>query len=83
MNYRILISKGVKKQILKLPEGIRERILLSFQALSHNPRLSGSKKLRGRIGYRIRIGDYRIVYDIDDEQRDITLMKVGHRKEFY
>lgn len=84
MSYEIQISKSASKQIKKLPSEIQERIQVKIDSLAVEPRPDGIKKLKGREnGYRIRVGDYRIVYDIFDDVLLITVVEVGHRSSVY
>lgn len=54
-----------------------------MRALAQNPRPPGIRRLQGRAGWRIRIGDYRVIYEIDDEQRVVEVLKIAHRREAY
>lgn len=83
MSYQVLLSERAQKQINALPQTIGDRITEKIYALKENPRPQGAKKLAGGEGYRIRVGDYRIVYDIQDAVRIVTIVKVGHRKDIY
>ncbi len=83
LNYTILISKKAEKQLDKLPDLIVDNILDSIEKLGQNPRPIGSKKLKGREGYRIRIGNYRVIYKIFDTELIIDVIAVGHRKDIY
>ncbi len=81
--YQVLIEKPARKQLEKLPPQIYEMLVAAIAALSDNPRPSGCKKLTGRNAYRIRVGDYRIIYTIDDGQLVVIVLAVGHRKHIY
>ncbi len=84
MTYEIQISKSASKQIKKLPSEIQERIQVKVDSLAIEPRPDGVKKLKGREnGYRIRVGDYRIIYDIVDDILLVTVVEVGHRSSVY
>ncbi|WP_218160718.1 type II toxin-antitoxin system RelE family toxin [Arsenicibacter rosenii] len=67
----------------KLAQNEYSRIVSRLRALADNPRPVGYKKLKGRTGYRIRIGAYRIVYEIEDGQLIILVIDIGHRKDIY
>jgi mRNA interferase RelE/StbE len=82
-NYTIDLSKKARKQLDKLSDKIAEPILSAIKNLSKNPRPKGFKKLKGRDGYRIRVGDYRIIYDIFDHILLIDVINLGHRKDIY
>ncbi|EKR65421.1 addiction module toxin, RelE/StbE family [Leptospira weilii str. 2006001853] len=81
--YSILLSKSVTKQLDKLPENIADSLIETIEGLAKNPRPQGVKKLKGRDGFRIRKGDYRIIYDIQDQKLIIEVIAIGHRKDIY
>jgi mRNA interferase RelE/StbE len=81
--YSISLSRTAEKQLDKLPGHVAEPIIQTIANLSNNPRPRGSKKLKGRNGYRIRKGDYRIIYDIFDKHLLIEVIEVGHRRDIY
>ncbi|PYS81093.1 MAG: type II toxin-antitoxin system mRNA interferase toxin, RelE/StbE family [Acidobacteria bacterium] len=83
MEYDVFILRRAQKELANLPKSNYERSRDAIAALSSNPRPAGCKKLSGREGWRIRSGDYRIIYEIDDRQRRITVLHVGHRKDVY
>ena len=83
MKYTVIIADRVKKQIRKLPRLDGFNILEKIEALSDNPRPSGCKKLQDIEGWRIRVGDYRVIYDIHDKRVEVTVIKIGHRKDIY
>ena len=81
--YRITIKKSAAKELEVLPKKDLQRIIKHIQSLAENPRPTGSKKLSDKEQYRIRQGDYRIVYSIEDKKSLIDIFKIGHRKEIY
>jgi mRNA interferase RelE/StbE len=81
--YIIILSKKAQKALDTLSDHIAEPVFKSIAALEENPRPAGCKKLKGRDAYRIRFGDYRIIYEIIDEQLIIDVVAVGHRKDIY
>jgi mRNA interferase RelE/StbE len=84
MAYSIIIKPSANKSLLKLPKNIQTRILNALQHLADNPRPPGSIKLQSSFDlYRIRVGDYRVIYSIDDQQIQILIATVGHRKDIY
>ncbi|MDK2409582.1 type II toxin-antitoxin system RelE/ParE family toxin [Aphanizomenon sp. PH219] len=84
MKYQIEFTKGAVKQLKKLPTDIRERIDLRIQELAIEPRPDGVKKLESELSiYRIRIGDYRVIYQIQDDILLVTIVKAKHRREVY
>ena len=83
MAYTVLVERYALKQILKLDKKIIPEIKAAIASLAHNPRPNGFKKLKGEDAYRIRIGDYRIIYEIDDDIILVTVISAGHRKNIY
>jgi mRNA interferase RelE/StbE len=84
VSYTVEISKIALKQLNKLPSELKERIQIKIDELAIEPRPNGVKKLKNREnGYRIRIVDYRILYDIYDNVLLITVVKIGHRSKIY
>jgi len=81
--YRLEIKSSAVKEIKKLPKRDLKKVLAKIGALSENPRPHDSVKLSGEEKYRIRCGDYRIVYTIEDQVLVIYIVKVGHRREVY
>ena len=81
--YTVLILPSAHKQLSKLPGAVATRIEDKLSELEHDPRPSGCKKLRGRDAWRIRIGDYRAIYEIDDGRLIVTVITIGHRREVY
>ncbi len=83
--YSITIKKSAAKELEHLPGNIIKKITQEIYHLAENPRPAGSKKLKGSSEnlWRIRIGDYRIVYLIEDTIKIIDIRKIGHRKDIY
>ena len=83
--YRLLIKASVAKEIEAVGTKVdRQRIVERIRIVARDPRLPGSEKLAGYSDrYRVRQGQYQIVYLIDDEHREITIFKVGQRKDVY
>ena len=82
--YTILYKHSVEKDLRKLPQEVRSAVVRKIQALAHNSRPVGAVKLRGSEHlYRVRQADYRIVYQINDGELVVLVIKVGHRKEVY
>jgi len=82
-SYKVLIKRDAEKEIRKLPRADIKRVVKRILSLSGNPRPSGCEKLKGETGYRIRQGPWRIVYIVDDRKKNVTVIKVGHRREVY
>lgn len=83
MKYQVILPKSVQKELDRLPDEIAARILARLSALETNPRPADVKKLRGRDAWRIRVSDYRVIYEIQDRILQIIIITVGHRREVY
>ena len=84
MTYSIVTPKAVQKQLDALPNDVYDRVSVKIQQLAENPRPDGVVKLKGFDNeYRIRIGDYRVRYEINDEELIIILLQCKHRKDVY
>ena len=83
--YRLRIKTSAAKELEAVgTKADRQRIVERLQALATSPRVQGAEKLAGHADrYRVRQGSYRIVYLVDDGRREITIFKIGHRKEVY
>jgi mRNA interferase RelE/StbE len=81
--YKVQIEKSVLKTLEKINEPYYAKIKKSILQLASNPRPKGSLKLKGRDGYKIRVADYRIIYDIFDQILLIEVIDIGHRKDIY
>lgn len=81
--YEVLIKPSAVKEIESLPRKDRQRIFLRIESLADSPRPAGCRKLSSRDDFRIRQGQYRIVYKIEDDQLVVLVVKVGHRKSVY
>ncbi len=83
MKYTVLIERYAQKQIMKLDKKVIPLIKTAISSLAVDPRPFGYKKLKGEDAYRIRVGDYRIIYEINDGKIIVTVVSVGHRKNIY
>jgi mRNA interferase RelE/StbE len=83
MPYTVSLKRSAEKELDRLPSSTHSRIIEHLLSLKDNPRPSGVKKLHGLEGYRIRVGDYRILYTIDDATKKIEVVSVAHRKDVY
>jgi mRNA interferase RelE/StbE len=82
--YRVLLERTAEKNLSRLSFDIHEYVIAAIQALAKNPRPSGCRKLAGsKYDWRIRVGDYRVVYEIADEIRVVRVNRVRHRREVY
>ena len=83
MTYAVAILRSAQKQLAKIDRQGRDRIVSGIRGLANDPRPPGSKKLSGRPAWRIRIGAYRVIYEVLDEQLLVLVVAVGHRREVY
>lgn len=81
--YKVLIRKSAADELGSIPKKDLRRIVERIQSLADEPRPHGCEKLSVQERYRVRQGDYRIVYSIDDAGRTVEVFKVGHRSEVY
>jgi mRNA interferase RelE/StbE len=84
MSYRIEFRPAARRELRRIPEPFRKRLATAIVALADTPRPPGSKRLRGPDGFhRVRVGDYRIVYLVEDRVLLICVVRVAHRKDVY
>jgi len=84
MRYEIEFRPSARKELRKLPHRDQVRLVRAVEKLAENPRPPGVKKLRGEDDlYRIRAGDYRIVYQIQDDRLVVLVVRIGHRRDVY
>jgi mRNA interferase RelE/StbE len=82
--YHLYLSASAEKQFAKLSASLRRRMGEAFDGLRQNPRPRGCVKLKGEeVLWRIRVGDYRILYDIEDDKLIVLVVRVAHRKDVY
>jgi mRNA interferase RelE/StbE len=83
MTFRVEVSRRAAKAVTSLDKPLRRKILAAIDALSADPRPAGCKKLAGQETWRIRVGDYRIIYEIHDQILLVIVVDIGHRREIY
>jgi mRNA interferase RelE/StbE len=83
MSYSIRILRRAQKALARLPKRDYERVRDAIRGLAENPRPRGARKLTDREGWRIRIGPYRVIYEIGDADRVVTVLDIGHRGDVY
>lgn len=83
MTYQIVVMPSAKRALSKLERKIGERIAQAIEKLADDPRPKGCVKLTGIEGWRIRVGDWRVVYDIDDNRVIVFIIRIADRKEVY
>jgi mRNA interferase RelE/StbE len=81
--YELEILPSAQRSLNRLDRPVRRRVATRIDALAEDPRPQGATKLVGSKHWRIRIGDYRVVYDIKDAQLIVLVIEVGHRREIY
>ena len=82
--YRLEIKEKAIKELSRIRPDMGMKLLSSIESLASNPKPRQSHKLRGsNISYRLRVGDYRVLYQIDEDYKLITVYKVGHRRDVY
>jgi len=82
-SYRLLVKPSAVREIEALPRQDRPRIIARISSLARDPRPPGCEKLSGRGQYRLRQGNYRILYEVQDLDLVVVVVKVGHRREVY
>jgi mRNA interferase RelE/StbE len=83
MVYHLVLKRSAEKDLDSLTTKTRARIVKTILLLEEEPRPAGVKKLAIREGYRLRVGSYRVLYEIDDENQTVRIFAVGHRRDVY
>ena len=83
MNYSLFILPRAQKELAQLDSAAYARVRDAIHTLTQDPRPPGCRKLTGREGWRLRVGDFRVVYEIDDQQHRVTVLHIGHRRDVY
>ncbi|MCL4506426.1 MAG: type II toxin-antitoxin system RelE/ParE family toxin [Chloroflexi bacterium] len=83
MDYRVIILPSALREIKKLPVDVQRRIMTHVTLLEHDPRPNNAVKLQGFDGFRIRVGDYRVIYTVEDTVKTVTVIRAAHRREVY
>jgi mRNA interferase RelE/StbE len=82
--YEVFLERRAERDLKKLSEEMFYRVIPQLKALSENPKPSGCRKITGsKNDLRIRIGDYRIIYEIDEKEKAVKVMRIKHRREVY
>ena len=82
-SYRLLIKPSAVKELEVLPQKDRRRVVRRVHALAEDPRPPGAEKLKGLELYRVRQGDYRVLYEVADAAETVTVIKIGNRRDVY
>lgn len=84
MNYLIQVLPAAEKELKKLPAEVQRKLSKKIDGLAANPRPEGCEKIKGREHtYRVRVGDYRIIYEVYDKRLVVLIVDAGHRREIY
>jgi len=83
VSYTVLGLSAIERELARLRKKDYEKIEAAILRLGEDPRPANCQKLKGRDAWRIRIGEYRVIYEINDQARTVTILDVGHRKEIY
>jgi mRNA interferase RelE/StbE len=83
VSYSLFVLRRAQRELGGLSSEAFQRVRDAIRALSDNPRPAGCLKLTAREGWRIRVGDLRVVYEIDDKQHAVTVLHIGHRRDVY
>ncbi|MGA2137339.1 MAG: type II toxin-antitoxin system RelE/ParE family toxin [Verrucomicrobiia bacterium] len=83
MAYTVILKRSAERELDRLPAQLHDRITRKLLELEDDPRPHGVQKLHGQDRYRIRIGDYRVLYIIDDRAQTVEIVAVGHRRDVY
>ena len=83
MTYRVEFTTAAAREIHKLPRRVRDRLLDAIEDLVDDPRPHTAKELVGQTAWRIRVGDYRVIYDVFDDALTVTIVRAAHRREAY
>ena len=82
-NYQVFLSAKAEKELDKLPSQIANQLIDAIESLGENLRPTGYIKLKGRSAYKVRSGNYRIIYEIQDRILLVEVIAIGHRKDIY
>jgi mRNA interferase RelE/StbE len=83
MSYKLLIQRHAQKELSQLAQQEYGHVVAAIRLLNEDPRPHGCRKLSARDGWRIRVGDYRVIYEVDDMRQIVTVLHVGHRRDIY
>ncbi len=82
--YKVFITRRAEKDLKGLDRGDKNRVVTAISSLKNDPRPAGCLKVKSESGvWRIRIGDWRIGYWVDDEEQEVKVIRIAHRREFY
>jgi mRNA interferase RelE/StbE len=83
-DYAVEVKPPARKELEALPDKVLSRVVRKLESLSHTPRPAGCKKLKGyKDQWRVRVGDWRVVYIVDDSAKLVSVTRIAHRREVY
>ena len=83
MTYEVLLKRSAERELSNLHHATHDRIIRRIAGLGSTPRPAGAVKLQGQDAYRVRVGDYRVLYAVDDARRRVEVIAIGHRRDVY
>ncbi len=83
MKYSVFILRRAQRELSQVPPEVYERIKKVIFNLAKEPRPAGCRKLIGRDGWRVRVSNFRIIYEIEDTTKTVTILHIGHRRDVY
>jgi mRNA interferase RelE/StbE len=83
MSYSVGLAESAKRELRALPVELRRRVTAALLGLAEEPRPRGARKLSRGPGWRLRVGDYRILYTVDDTAKEVVVYVIGHRRDVY
>lgn len=83
MTYRVVLARSASKELDRLPARIHARVIDRLRGLENDPRPFGSEKLTGILAYKLRVGNYRIIYQINDKNHEVKIAMIDDRKQVY
>ena len=83
MSYSVLIERRAQSELASQPRDAYDRLKAAILSLENNPRPNNCRKLTGRDAWRIRVGDYRVIYEVNDSTKTVVVLHVGHRRDIY
>jgi mRNA interferase RelE/StbE len=81
--YKVSVKKSAEKELRQIPAKVLDKIIPKIKSLASDPRPHGAEKMEGGERYRVRQGDWRFIYTIDDSDQSVMVVKIGNRKEVY
>ena len=82
--YTLLIERDAEKGFKRIPKNISNKLITKIKSLKDNPKPGGCRKITGSENdYRVRVGDYRVIYEINENNKQVIILAVGHRKDIY